>query len=182
MIVKIDDGIRLEVIAKRHAEDLYFAIDNNRTHLSAFLPWVSAIQSVDDFRAYIKKCELLYQQHQEVSFAIMRNEVAVGRIGLHYINHLNKVAAIGYWLTKEAEGKGIITKSCKAIVKYGFEELSLHRIEIKVATENLKSQAIPERLKFKKEGLLRQAEFVNNKFVDLFIYSMLAFEWKDETI
>ncbi len=59
--------------------------------------------------------------------------------------------------------------------------MGLHRIEIKVATNNLRSQAIPEKLNFRKEGLLRQAELVNNKFLDLYIYSMLSFEWAEQT-
>ena len=54
----------------------------------------------------------------------------------------------------------------------------LNRIELKTAVKNLKSQAIPNKLNFKKEGILRQAEFVNNEFVDLYIYSMLKEDWQ----
>lgn len=59
--------------------------------------------------------------------------------------------------------------------------MDLNRIEIKAAVKNFKSQAIPEKLNFKKEGILRQAEFVNNEFIDLFIYSILKNEWKTGT-
>lgn len=70
-----------------------------------------------------------------------------------------------------------MVKSCKRLITYGFEELGLNRIEIKAAVENLKSQAIPEKLNFKKEGILRQAEFVNEKFLDLTLYSLLKEEY-----
>jgi ribosomal-protein-serine acetyltransferase len=108
---------------------------------------------------------------------IMYKDKLVGRIGLHHMNLQNKIAAIGYWQDKGVEGQGIITKSCIALINYGFEDLGLHRIEIKAATNNLKSQAIPERLNFKKEGILRQAELVNNEYLDLVLFSMLSHEW-----
>ena len=180
MRITIDEKVRLELTAEKYAEALFEAVDSNRKHLARFLPWVGNMQSVDDFHNYIKNCEMLYQQGREMSFAILSDENVVGRIGLHYINAQNKSAAIGYWLTKEAEGKGIIVRSCKALITYGFRELGLHRIEIKAAVENVRSQAIPVKLNFVREGVLREAEMVNNKFLDLILYSMLNREWKAE--
>jgi ribosomal-protein-serine acetyltransferase len=63
------------------------------------------------------------------------------------------------------------------MIDEGFTRLHLNRIEIRAALENFKSQAIPERLGFKKEGLIRQGEFVNDHFVDLYVYSLLKEEW-----
>lgn len=180
MTIVIDGHVRLELTASKHAEALYAAINTNRAHLSAFLPWVETMQSLEIFNRYINNAEQLYQQLKEVSFVVFWDDIPVGKIGLHYIDGKNKNAAIGYWLVKNAEGKGIISKSCAALIDYGFQELKLHRIEIKVAATNLKSQAIPERLHFKKEGLLRQAEWVNNQFLDLLIYSLLDFEWSEK--
>lgn len=180
MTIAIDDHVRLELTASKHVQSLYAAINNNRAHLSTFLPWVETMQSVEAFDRYIKNAANLHQQLKEFSFVVFLDEIPVGKIGLHYIDHQNKNAAIGYWLIKNAEGKGVISKSCAALIDYGFQELKLHRIEIKVATTNLKSQAIPERLHFKKEGLLRQAEWVNNQFLDLQIYSILHFEWAEK--
>lgn len=177
MTIHIQDKLRLELIAEKHAEGLFYAVDHNREHLSEFLSWVDNMQSVNDFRNYIKSCELLHLEGEEVSFVIILDEQVIGRIGLHHLNLQNKNAAIGYWLSKNAEGKGIITKSCKEILTYGFQDLGLRRIEIKAAVENKRSQAIPENLNFVKEGILRQAEWVNNKFLDIFLYSKLNEEW-----
>ena len=179
MTININERIRLELTAEKHAKALYDAVDSNREHLSAFLPWVGSMQSIEDFLSYIKNCELLYQQKKEISFVILLDDALVGRVGLHHLDLQNKNAAIGYWLTKNAEGKGIISQSCKALITFGFQELGLHRIEIKAATGNIRSQAIPEKLNFKKEGILRQAEWVNNQYLDLYIYSMLDFEWTE---
>lgn len=179
MIVEIHNNLSLELTAAKHAKGLFEAVDENREHLSPFLPWVGNMKSVADFRSYIKNCVQLYQEKKEVSFVIIFNGDTVGRIGLHHINLQNKNASIGYWLTKDTEGKGIITNSCKKLITYGFRKLGLHRIEIKAAVNNVRSQAIPQTLHFKKEGILREAELVNGTFLDLVLYAILDDEWKE---
>ena len=177
MEIIIDENIRLELTAEKHAEGLLDALNKSRQKLAEFLPWVDSMQSVDDFKHYLRNCEALHNEKKEVSFVIMFNDKIVGRIGLHHLNLQNKIGAIGYWLTEKAEKKGIITKSCKRLISFGFNEFDLNRIEIKCATTNSKSQAIPIKLNFFKEGILRQAELVNNKFLDLYVYSMLKQDW-----
>ncbi len=177
MSIVIDENIKLELTTEKFSKQLFNVIDSNREHLSEFLPWVGNMQSEENLRQYLRNCELLYEDKKEVSFIILLNRNPVGRIGLHHLNLQNKIGSIGYWIDKNAEGKGIISKSCIKLIEYGFCEINLNRIEIKAAVKNLKSQAIPEKLNFKKEGILRQAEQVNNEFLDLIIYSKLREEW-----
>ena len=146
MILTIDSNLTLELTAALHAEGLFEAVDKNREHLLPFLHWVGNMKSVSDFQSYVKNCEQLYEEKKEVSFVIISDEKLIGRTGLHYINHQNKNAAIGYWLTKDAEGKSIVTMSCKKLINYGFQELGLHRIEIRASVNNLRSQSIPQKL------------------------------------
>lgn len=179
MTIIIDKNTRLELIAENHANGLFNAINNSREHLSKFLPWVDNMATIEDTQNYIEHCLHRYYKVEEISFVIIMDENIVGRIGLHHIDINNKHAEIGYWLTEKAQGRGVVSKSCKTIITYGFKELDLHRIEIKAAAENLKSQAIPLKFSFKQEGILRQAELVNNQFLDLVLFSMLKSEWND---
>ena len=135
------------------------------------------MQSVANFENYICRCESLYNQKKEISFVTVYEEIVVGRIGLHNMDMQHKNASLGYWLTKDAEGKGIISKGCKSLINYAFDQIGLHRIEIKAAADNMKSRAIAEKLQFKKEGILREAEWVNKKFIDMALYSLLDEEW-----
>jgi ribosomal-protein-serine acetyltransferase len=175
--IKVDDTIVLELIDQHHAEALCQLVKVNRLHLRIWLPWVDNMRSVDDFKKYIESSKLRFTNHIENGYVIMAGNVMIGRVGLYNIDRGNKTASIGYWLDKEWLGKGIITRCCKAVIDDGFGRLQLNRIEIRAATENVKSQAIPERLGFKKEGIIRQGEFVNNQFVDLYVYSILQSEW-----
>ena len=84
---------------------------------------------------------------------------------------------MGYWLVEDMQGKGIMMKSCRALLKYAFGELGVNRVEVKCAVENDKSMQIPFRLKFNFEGIERQGEKLYEKFVDLKVFSMLKKEW-----
>ena len=55
-----------------------------------------------------------------------------------------KIGSVGYWLSEEFQGKGIVLRSVEKLVDYCFTELLLNRIEIKCGTKNYKSQAIAE--------------------------------------
>ncbi|MCY9002436.1 GNAT family N-acetyltransferase [Peribacillus frigoritolerans] len=74
-------------------------------------------------------------------------------IGLHFIDWKNKTKRIGYFLSEEVQGNGIITKSVSSLVNYLFKELDLNRTEIQVAGNNLQSISIPQRLGFVQEGI-----------------------------
>lgn len=173
----VDEDIVLEGSSIMYVSELFEIIQNNRDYLSVFLPWVDHMAKEADFRDYILNAIFKNQEHYEASFTIIYQGKAVGRIGLHHLNRHNKLGAIGYWIDQKKNGKGIVVKSCKRLITYGFEELGLNRIEIKAAVENLKSQAIPQKLNFKKEGILRQAEYVNEKYLDLTLYSLLKDEY-----
>lgn len=177
--IRIDDTILLELIDYHHAEPLYLLVKENRQHLREWLPWVDHMRTVEDFRKYINHSKQRFANEQEMGYIITANHVMIGRIGLHNIDLHNQSASIGYWLSQPWTGKGIITRCCKALIRNSFFKHGLNRIEIRCGTGNFKSQAVPERLGFKKEGIIRQGEFVNNQFIDLLVYSLLKEEWKD---
>lgn len=101
----------------------------------------------------------------------------VGVIDLHEINRTNGNAQIGYWLTKQAEGRGLMSRACRAVLGMAFGALALERVEIRCAVGNHRSCAIPERLGFQFEGVLRHAEALHGGYVDLRLYSLLASEY-----
>ena len=177
MIIQISENINLEPTSEKHAESMFQAINTNRVHLSRFLPWVENMKSITDVKEYIKNSVAQNEEKKEVSFLIVSEKSVIGRIGIHNINWQNKNASIGYWLIKDAQGKGIISKATHSLITYAFQTLGLNRIEIRAATDNQRSRSIPERLGMLKEGTLREAELVNGKFLDLEVYSVLSREW-----
>lgn len=178
MQIKLSDIITLELIGDHHVAQLFGLLEHNRLHLGEWLPWVERMKSVEDFERFVLLSKQKHAEGTEASYVIVENEKVIGRAGLYHFNHKDRIASIGYWICKEHEGRGIITKACRALISYGFRDLGLNRIEIKCGTGNTRSRAVPERLGFTLEGIIRQGELINNKFIDLYLYSMLRDEWE----
>lgn len=109
----------------------------------------------------------------------LRYPIMLNRTPYYPIDWVNRNAMIGYWIAGDYQGKGIMTRACTALISYAFETLRLHRIDIRCATGNAKSCAIPRRLGFSYEGILREAKWLYDHFVDLNVYSMLDREWRE---
>lgn len=170
---QIDEQLEVRSLRQSDAEAIFQLTDVNRTHLKEWLPWVDFTRTVEDSAMFIEQTMKKEAQNNGFEAGIFSEGELVGVIGLHSINNANKSTSIGYWLAATASGKGIMTKATKAVLAYCFEELGLNRIEIKAATANGKSRAIPERLGFVHEGTLRQAEWLYDHYVDHELYAML---------
>ena len=174
----IGQDIELRLFVESDAEALYKLIDTNRTHLRQWLPWVDYETSAWDTQKFIQKVRQQYANSEGFQLGIWYQGQLAGVIGYHPINWPGRHVEIGYWLGAGFEGQGIMTRACHTLVNYAFEHLTLNRVEILCATGNLRSRAIPQRLGFTLEGVMRDGEWLYDHFVDLAIYSVLAREWK----
>ena len=175
---KVDNQIRIELLQQQHKEELFELVDNNRGHLRKWLLWVDNRKSAEDFEPIIPIWITNYANNNGFDAGIRYNGALVGMIGLHFIDWKNKATSIGYFLSEEAQGNGIITKSVSSLVNYLFKDLDLNRIEIQVAVNNLKSISIPQRLGFVQEGIKRDGQWLYDHYEDLITFSLLKSDWE----
>lgn len=176
--LKAGRGLELRPLNLRDARALFALVEANRDRLRRWLPWPDANQSVMDSRAFILRVRALARQGTGESFGLWWKDRLVGIAGFVWIDAMNQSAAIGYWLAEEAEGHGLMTAAVSALLRRGFGTLDLNRIEIRAGIRNRRSRAIPERLGFRPEGTLRQAERLGDRFVDHAVYGLLRQDWE----
>ncbi len=176
--LKVDHEVELQVLQSHHALKLYQLVENNRAHLRRWLPWVDTMLSPIDFEAIIPIWLNQFAENIAYNLGIFYKGELVGVIGIHQIDWYNKIASIGYYLAKNAEGHGLISRSVIAVLNYAFFTIGLNRIEIRCGVKNKRSRAIPERFAFVMEGTIRDGELLNGYYHDIILYSMLAREWK----
>lgn len=174
---KINEHLELRILGYEHVQELYKVTDENREYLRTWLPWIGQTTSENSTRQFIEASLRNFSNNTGLNCGIFYNNSIVGCIGFHGHDWSNLKTSLGYWLAEAYQGKGIMTESCKTMVDYAIRELGLNRVEIRAGVANLKSRAIPERLNFKQEGILRQVEKFDNKFIDHVLYSMIAEEW-----
>jgi ribosomal-protein-serine acetyltransferase len=83
---------------------------------------------------------------------------------------------LGYYLSQDACGRGVARKACRWLVNYVFDA-GAHRIGLRIASDNLPSIKLAERLGFRREGCLREADVFQNVRRDVFLYGLLRTEW-----
>ena len=170
----VDENIRLKEIGFEHLRPIFNTIDSQRDYLGEWLPFVELTKDIYFTNQFIEN--YLNSDKINLTFAITYQKQFAGLIGLKDTDLDNQKTEIGYWLSENHQGRGIITNSCKTLIDYVFGNMNINRIQIKAATENLKSRAIPERIGFKQEGIERDGELHTRGFVDLAIYSLLKKE------
>ena len=175
--IAVGDGIELRPWRLEDAELLYVTVEENRERLAEWLPWPSTMQSASDEASFIRQTQDWMRKGTGLDCALVVDRTIAGGIGVHKIDSVNRSGEIGYWLTEGFVGRGVMTRSTQALTSFAFEELRLHRVEIRAATGNARSQAIPMRLGFTHEGTERESNVLNGEFISLETYSMLSTEW-----
>ncbi|MEN1966571.1 GNAT family protein [Lentibacillus sp. N15] len=175
---EVDEEVTLKLLVFTDAQALFHLTDQSRDNLREWLSWVDQTETVDDSRAFIEHTLQQYDDNKGLTAAIMYQGQLAGTISFNSFDWSCRIGYIGYWLGEEFQGQGIMTRAVRAFIDYGFTDLALHRIDIRAAYENSKSRAIPERLGFVEEGLLRQTEWLYDHYVDHVVYGMLENEWQ----
>ncbi|MBN6186751.1 GNAT family N-acetyltransferase [Aneurinibacillus sp. BA2021] len=177
MVLHINEHLALQEVEMRDAPALYALIDRNRRHLRRFMGWIDANRTVGDVELFISASIQRRMVQNGTDYTIRYNGAILGVIALHYIDWVNHRTSIGYWMSEDAQGRGIMTAAVHRLIAHAFDELGLNRIEIHCAVQNEKSRAIPERLGFTREGRIRQGEWLYDHYVDHIVYGLLKSEW-----
>lgn len=107
------------------------------------------------------------------AFSLKNDSELIGACGLSSVSREHCKGELGFWLLPEHWGNGYIPEAAGAVLKYGFEQMHLHRIEAIVEGGNTPSERVLQKLGFTYEGKLRECEVKDNRFIDLLYYSLL---------
>lgn len=170
------DALGVRPLAAEDAAELHALVEANRAHLARWMPWAAG-QDLEGTKRFLAEAEGQLALDDGFQARIAPEGEIIGVAGFHSIDWISRNTSIGYWLTEDAQGKGTMTEVVRALISYAFHEWELHRVEIHCAPENHRSRAIPERLGFREEALLRETELVGGRYLDSVVYGLLAEEW-----
>jgi ribosomal-protein-serine acetyltransferase len=174
MILNVDKNIVLKQLELADTPDIFNTIDSQREHLGPFLPFVETTKQLSDTQAFVESVVNAPEDRLEYTFTIRVNGRMAGLLGLKDIDRANRKTEIGYWLSRDFLGRGIMTRSVSTLCDFAFRELDINRIQIKCAVTNSASRNIPHRLGFQLEGIERDGELLTGGvFTDLAVYSKL---------
>jgi ribosomal-protein-serine acetyltransferase len=158
------------------AQDLWLAVEGSRAHLEPWLPWVPFTSDPDASYRYADASAADWDHARACRFAIRdrSGRSLLGVVGLEVFAHLHQSAELGYWLRRDATGNGWMTEAARMVVGWSFGKVNLHRIRVAAATDNHASLAVIRRLGFRFEGVSREAERCNGRWLDHAVFGLLA--------
>jgi ribosomal-protein-alanine N-acetyltransferase len=101
----------------------------------------------------------------------------IGTCGYTRWNQENHFAMLGYDLARPYWHRGLMSEAVAAVVRVGFEQMELHRIEATVLTGNIASARLLQRAGFQREGVLRERFLQHGRFRDEWMFGITRHEW-----
>ncbi|MFD2200905.1 GNAT family N-acetyltransferase [Shivajiella indica] len=162
---------QLDLIQKSDQIALFEVLDENRTYLRKWLPFVSTITSEEDLDSFIDFVTKPKEVEWSPVFLIKSDNKIIGLIGFKNTNLELKHTEIGYWLVEHMQGHGIITSALKELLRFAFLKMEMRKIIVKCGLENFPSRRIPSKLGFKIDHIEPMGEqMANGDWIDLVHY------------
>ena len=171
---RLSEGVHLRPLEESDAEELYGLIEANRARLSRWMLWAGG-QTLDGTREFIRLTRA-QASNNDGQLGVVCDTAIAGVVGFHGVDWANRRTSLGYWLGEGFQGQGTMTRAAGS---RGSRLLGLGAAPPgdQGRAREPAQQAIPERLGFR-EGTLRAAEWLGDRFVDNVVYATLAPEWR----
>lgn len=161
------------------------AIDYSREELKAWLPFAHTIDSAEETEARVRSSYAKFISREDIRLHIFRKSDGnfIGSTGLHRLNWDIPKVEIGYWIDSRYARQGYMTEAVKGLIQFAFSQLGAKRIEIRCDPDNRPSRAIPERLGFILEGILRNDSLSadGKSLRSTCVFSLLPEDWKPDS-
>lgn len=169
-------NIYLRGLGRADLEGPYFHWLNDRE----VTRWMLTGMFPNTEQAMVRFWEGQTQSPSDLLFAICLadGDRHVGNIGLHRIHWVCRSAEIGILLgEREVWGKGVGSEALRLVIEYAFVRLNLNRLYAGAVAKNVGSTRLFEKAGFSREGLMREAYFVDGAYEDCVTLSLLRREW-----
>lgn len=173
----LGDGYSLVLRDVSTAEPMHELTMAELPRLRPWEPWAAAEQTPEASRAYAVSRGEQYEQGNGVPTVITYEGAPVGSASLH-IDRYFGVGELGFWIAEAHEGRGVVSRACKALIDHAREE-GLARVELRTAVHNVRSQGVAHRLGFAREGTLRSALPLEGRRVDLAVFGLVLSDNED---
>ncbi len=150
----------------------------SRDEVTKYLLW-NTHPDKEHTKRYLNYVVSLYRSGEFFDFSIEYkvNSKMIGTCGFAAIDEPNGVGEVGYVISPDYQGKGIATEALTALIRFGFCDLSLSRIEARYMKENEASRRVMEKCGMTFEGIFRKKLFVKGVYRDIGVCSILSEEY-----
>jgi RimJ/RimL family protein N-acetyltransferase len=169
------ERLSLRCYRQQDAEAVYQLIDENRERLiQSFPTTVAAVAKPDDAVKFVAAKIAQWQNKEHFYWGGWAAETLVAYVCIKNIDWEKRDGELAYFISKSAEGKGYVTEAVKAVTRYGFQQLNMSRLYLRVIPGNEKSVGVAARCGFSFEKTEEKGfKLANGEMTDVIYYSQL---------
>jgi len=169
------DRLVLRPVSPEDVTDIYPQVTN--PEISRYMSW-EPHKNIDQTHKFVERLVEEMKKDKTYTWSIFEKERFCGIVSLLAIKRTHRAltyncAELAYWVSKEQQGKGIMTEACNLVMAFAFEKLKLHRLVVSHASAKKASKALIEKLGFHFIGIEHQAFKKNGKWLDHYLYELL---------
>ncbi len=113
------------------------------------------------------------------AFGLFVDNTIAGEVNLNnVIRGAQQTATIGYWIDQARAGQGYVAEGVVTLIRFAFDELRLHRLEVCIIPRNDNSRRVMEKLQLRDEGVATRFLEINGVWEDHIRYAITAEEWQ----
>lgn len=154
------------------------------------VPWeprpAGAPAAAEDRASFAARCALRERERQIGSgfgFGIFVGDRFVGELTLSSIQRGPfQSASIGYWIDRDWAGQNLVPEAVVVTLRFAFEMLGLHRVEVSIIPRNRASRRVAEKLDLRLEGISERFLEIDGQWEDHVRYAMTSEEWQTRRV
>ena len=182
----VTERLVLRPPGEEHAQTISRALARNTEHLARVSPSARQSASLVDVARRIASERAEFKRGTAFAFYAFHKYVAprdfsaevLAKVVLSGVHRgALEGAYLGYWVDRSQEGKGVAFEAVRAIMRFAFEDVRLHRLQAAIQPWNDRSIALAVRLGFRHEGIARRYLNVGGGWQDHAIYAFTAEDW-----
>lgn len=173
----------LRPFRRRDVAAVHEAVLASLPELGVYLPWAHERYSRSVTQQFIRESSAAWHEGRAYDFAIRKDAEPnrhVGNVSIWHVSRANATGEVGYWVRTDETGHGVCTEAVARVLRFGFEDLGMHRIVVRIGVGNAGSERVAQKLGFRLEGTLRDEVKVGAHWIDHTIWGLLDNEWRNE--
>jgi len=171
--------LMLRPFRRRDVGPLHDAITVSLADLQPWLPWVEGYDRGVAQR-FVRESVSAWAERRAYDFTVRTIEDPnrhIGNVSIWHTSTANDIGEVGYWIRSDETGNGYGAEATTRATQVGFEEMRLHKVQLRIAVGNVRSEQIARRIGFVNEGTLRDEVKVGDRWLDHTVWSLLESEW-----
>ncbi len=178
---RFSERFLLRPFERRDVKPIVEAVQASLPELHEWLPWARPGYNKDDAQAFVRDSQRSWKEGRAFDFVIRRPSEPTRHIGNISVWHVSKAfhtGEIGYWVRTDETAHGIATEVTRRMLQVAFDELSMHRVILRIAVGNRASERVAQKLGFTHEGVLREEIKVRGQWLDHMVWGLLEHEYR----